>query len=491
MPPSSTTYDPGGLAASVKAAIATHKMLTPGDRVLVGVSGGPDSMALLHLLDRMHRRLAVDIGVAHLNHGLRGATAERDADAVGRTAAAMGYPFHTIRADVKKVKRHLGLSLEAAARRVRYAFFNKVMTDSAYNKLALGHHMEDNAEQMLMALLRGAGTRGLSGIRPVRDSRIVRPLINARRAQIDAYVKANHIVCMLDESNNDLRFVRNRIRHRLLPILASEYNPRITEQLNRLADLIRTEEEWIEGVVSGAYERVCLYHGATSLALSVTKLIQTHPAERRRMIRMALKDVSGSLQRISFSHVQSVLDLLMDGSAERESHLPGGILVRRSGNQLILMLTTNRGRGKRDSGAGWAHSPVETVIDAPFPRTVEIDRLGIGLRFSVCDRRRLPQWSEIGPKQAYLDLDRLAPPLIVRRPRPGDRFRPLGAGGSQKLKKFFIDHHVPRKERARVPVLSDGRRIVWIVGQRIDDAVKVTSASSRILGVEFFLLDTR
>jgi tRNA(Ile)-lysidine synthase len=134
---------------------------------------------------------------------------------------------------------------------------------------------------------------------------------------------------------------------------------------------------------------------------------------------------------------------------------------------------------------------VETVIDAPFPSIVEIDRLGIGLRFSVCDRRRLPQWSEIGQKRAYLDLDRLALPLTVRRPRRGDRFRPLGAGGSQKLKKFFIDHHIPRKDRARVPVLSDGRRIIWIVGQRIDDAVKVTSASSRILGVEFFLLDTR
>jgi tRNA(Ile)-lysidine synthase len=156
-----------------------------------------------------------------------------------------------------------------------------------------------------------------------------------------------------------------------------------------------------------------------------------------------------------------------------------------------MILSSDGQRGRHPNRQKRASPPVETAIDAPFPRTVEIERLGIGLRFFVCERHQLPRWSEVGQELAYLDLDRLALPLIVRLPRHGDRFRPLGAGGSQKLKKFFIDHRIPKKERGRIPVLSDGKRIVWIVGQRIDDAVKVTSISSRILGVEFFLLETR
>jgi tRNA(Ile)-lysidine synthase len=163
-------------------------MLVPGDRVLVGVSGGPDSMALLHLLSRLAPELKIRLGVAHLNHCLRGRSADRDAGAVNRAAAALNIPCHMGRARVMKVKRKLGLSLEEAGRRVRYAFFNRTMVDAGYNKLALGHQSDDNAEQVLMALLRGAGLRGLSGIAPVRDNRIIRPLINARRTQIEDYL---------------------------------------------------------------------------------------------------------------------------------------------------------------------------------------------------------------------------------------------------------------------------------------------------------------
>ena len=154
-----------------------------------------------------------------------------------------------------KVKRKLGLSLEEAGRRIRYSFFNKIMADAGYSKLALGHHLDDNAEQMLMALLRGTGPRGLSGIAPVRAKRIIRPLINARRAQIDKFVCKEGISCVSDSSNDDLRFVRNRIRHCLLPLLADQYNPRIADHLTRLADVTRNEEEWVDTLVAVDYQR--------------------------------------------------------------------------------------------------------------------------------------------------------------------------------------------------------------------------------------------
>ena len=458
--------------------------------MLVGVSGGPDSMALLHLLSRLAPGLKIRIGVAHLNHCLRGASADRDAAVVGQAAAALRYPCHIGRARVLKVKRQLGLSLEEAARRVRYAFFKKTMTNAGYNKLALGHQLDDNAEQMLIALLRGAGPRGLSGIAPVREKRIIRPLINARRSQIDAFIAEEGITCVLDESNDDLRFVRNRIRHHLLPLLASEYNPRIKAHLNHLADVMRTEEAWIGGLVTAPYEKAVVNRGKGTITLSADTVRQAHPALARRLVRMALQDLTGTLQRISFSHIQSVLRLLTDGDGEKERHLPGGIRARRSGERLMLFMATGCRRGAAEVAIE-AEAASKTAICGPFPATVEIQSMGIGLRFSLCRPHQLPRWTDVGRNRAYFDMDRLSLPLTVRSAVPGDRFSPLGAAGSQKLKKFFIDHRIPRQDRAMTPVLTDEHRIVWLVGERIDDYVKVTADTSQVLSVEFFLLDIR
>ncbi len=490
MPPPSTPSDPHDLLAAVEQTLATHHMLTPGDRVLVGVSGGPDSMALLHLLSRLGPGLKIRIGVAHLNHCLRGASADRDAEVVGQAAASLGYTCHIGRARVLKVNRQLGLSLEEAARRVRYAFFKKTMTHAGYNKLALGHQLDDNAEQMLIALLRGAGPRGLSGIPPVREKRIIRPLINTRRSQIESFVAQEGITCVLDESNDDLRFVRNRIRHHLLPLLASDYNPRITAHLNRLADVMRTEEAWIGGLVTAPYEKAVVNRGKGTITLSADTVRQVHPALARRLVRMALQDIAGSLQRISFSHIHAVLRLLTDSEGEKECHLPGGIRARRSGERLMLFMATGCRRGAAEVAIE-ASAASKTAIFGPFPATVEIQSMGIGLRFSPCRPHQLPQWADVGRNRAYFDTDRLSLPLTVRCAVPGDRFTPLGAAGSQKLKKFFIDHRVPRQARAMTPVLADKERIVWLVGERIDDHVKVTAETSQVLSVEFFLLDIR
>jgi tRNA(Ile)-lysidine synthase len=465
-------------------------MLAEGDRVLVGVSGGPDSMTLLHLLSRLSPAMKFSLGVAHLNHGLRGVAAERDAEAVRRAAADLGCACHAGHARVLKVKRKLGLSLEEAARRVRYAFFRKTMAAGNYNKLALGHHLDDNAEQMLLALLRGTGPRGLSGIAPVREHRIVRPLILVRRSQIEAYVAKEHIACVSDASNHDLHFLRNRIRHRLLPTLASEYNPRIRDHLTRLADVMRTEEAWIETLIADPYKEAVLDRTASKLKLCATTLGRAHPALARRLVRRALQDVAGTLRRITFAHVQTVLHLLADGSHGKALHLPGGLRVRRTGDELEVERIDDRRR--KDSPAPGHGKPVEkTIITPPFPATVQMRTLGIGIRFFHCLTDRLPQWQDVGRNRAFFDFDRLLPPLTLRQATPGDRFMPLGVTGSQKLKKFFIDHHISRKDRAKTPVLMDRQRIIWVVGQRIDDRVKVTPETTHVLGAEIFLIDSR
>lgn len=458
--------------------------------MLIGVSGGPDSMALLHLLNRLAPELSIRLGVAHLNHCLRGASADEDASVVHRAAATLKLPCHTARARVIKVKQKLGLSLEEAGRRVRYAFFNKTMLDAGYNKLALGHHSDDNAEQMLMALLRGTGSRGLSGIAPVRDSRILRPLINARRSQIEHFIGKAGIDCVSDASNDDLRFVRNRIRKRLLPLLAAEYNPRIAEHLNRLADVTRTEAAWTDGLVAAEYKRALIERQEGVITLSNNALKVAHPALARRLVRHALQDLTGTLRRITFAHVQSVMNLLRTGSNDKECHLPGGIRIRRSGDRLMLQVIPGNCRPTAEPTI--VNKKVNrTEISTPLPSTVEIEAMGIGLRFFSCRPSQLPRWESVDHRRVYFDRARLSLPLTVRPAFPGDRFTPLGASGSQKLKKFFIDHRIPRQARAMVPVLADQQRIIWLVGQRMDDHVKVTARTSEILSIEFFLLDTR
>lgn len=464
-------------------------MLDAGDRLLVGVSGGPDSMALLHLLLKVPSPGRIELGVAHLNHCLRGEAAEKEADFVRRTAAALGCACHIGRARVINVKRKLGLSLEEAGHRVRYAFFTKIMAERGYNKLALGHHMNDNAEQLLLALLRGTGPRGLSGMAPAKKHRILRPLLDVRRAQIESYIKAENISCIRDLSNDDPRFLRNRVRHELLPLLASAYNPRIVEHLNRLADVVRTEESWIGDQVAQEYSKTVVARNKGEVALSVNRLQTSHTALMRRLLRMALEEIAGSLRRIEFSHIHSISRLLTGGDG-KQCHLPGGIRARRDDDHLTLSVLP---RNRRRSKAAWIEKAagVEKVLEDPFPGDYEIRELGIVLRFSFCSPGQLPPWTAMGPNRAYLDFNRLVPPLTVRRPAPGDRFWPLGAGGRQKLKKFFIDHRISRRNRSETLVLADRRGIVWLIGRRIDERVKVTSQTSQILNIEFFLIDTR
>lgn len=490
MPPSSTPSDPDDLLTTVRQTLTTHAMLAAEDRVLVAVSGGPDSMALLHLLYRLAPEMNFSLGVAHLNHCLRGTSADDDAELVRQVAADLKLVSHIGRARVRNVKRRLGLSLEEAARRVRYAFLNRTMRRGGFTKLATGHHADDNAEQVLMALLRGTGPTGLAGILPVRESRIIRPLSHARRSQIETFIGRHGLACAHDATNDDLRIVRNRVRHHLLPLLASEYQPRIVEGLNRLAEMMRSEQTWIDEMVTVEYQRIARKEATDTITLPVDFLGRSHPALARRLTRKALQELAGTLRRIRFSHIQAVLRLLTDGCDAKQLHLPGGICVHRTGDRLTLLRLPRVGRQG-------AHAPVgkperwATVIPTSFPATVEIQQLGIGMRFVEFRPGRLRPWSEVGRNEAYFDLARLCLPLVLRPAASGDRFTPLGAGGSQKLKKFLTDHRIPRRLRATIPVLADQQRIVWLVGQRMDDHPKVTATTRQVLRVEFFLLEAR
>jgi len=470
--------------------IARHRMLETGDNVLVGVSGGPDSVALLTLLTRVRAGRRLRLAVAHLNHRLRGLRSDEEAASVRRLAEAMGLSFFGATRDVHRLRRQRRISLEEAGRMARYTLFHRLAATHGFDKLALGHTADDNAELVLMNLFRGSGPAGLAGIPPVRDGWIIRPLIEARRSEVITFLTRNNLQYADDASNRDTRFLRNRIRHDLMPVLRSAYNPGIAGALNRLAAILRSEADWIDGLVRQQMKTTAHSVHKSRIVLSVSALADLHPALQRRLLRQAIHHVQGGLRRISFRHIDAVIRQSA-GAAQHDTilHLPGGLRTARKGDRLSIFRGNAPGKPP-----GKAHVDArETGPGHPIPRpqrrtqTLDVDSLGIRLRLSEIPPPDRITLLTAGQRTAFFDMEKLVFPLCVRCGRSGDRFAPLGAKGTQTLKKFFTDHKIAREKRRRTPVIVSRGTIIWLVGQRIAEPLKVTPDTRRVLKIELLL----
>jgi tRNA(Ile)-lysidine synthase len=460
-------------------------MLKAKDSVVIGVSGGPDSVALLYMLFNIAPRFSLRLGVAHLNHGLRQNDSDKDAEFVESLAATFDLPCYVQKRDIRRYQRENRLSLEDAARRVRYEFLDEIAKTYQYNKIALGHHADDNAELVLMNLFRGTGTLGLSGIPPKRDGRIIRPMIRLRRSDIIDFLNQNRLKYVFDRTNADTRHLRNRIRHDLIPVLKTAYNPNISETLNRLSSIVRSEEEWIEEMVQPFFEKAVLRFRESRIELSVPVLDRYHKALKRRVIRMALSKVKGDLKRIGFANIDSVIGLIEKKSPFGKIDLPAGIKIRRDQDTIHIFQARRRAPDDhRDHGKRDAFS-FEYHIEKFEP--VFVKEINAHIRFSEISIENMPDYRCTGQHANFFDKDAVNLPMVLRNFRPGDAFRPLGVSGRQKLKKFFIDKKVPRRERLKCPILLSCGKIVWVVGHRIDESVKVTPATKNVLKVELLL----
>ncbi|MEJ5359788.1 MAG: tRNA lysidine(34) synthetase TilS [Desulfobacterales bacterium] len=462
-------------------SLARERLLTAGDRVLVGVSGGPDSMALLYLLAARKGPLGLSLGIAHLDHLLRPESGE-EAGFVERAAAALGAAFHLQRVDVRALGRALGLSLEAAGRHARRRFFAETARHFGYTRVALGHHGDDLAESLLLNLLRGAGPLGLSGMRPVRPEGLIRPLLAARRAEVLEYLAIRGIPFRSDPTNADPAIARNRIRHRLLPLLEREYRRGAADALRRAAVICADEDAWLESLVDPLEERLCLSRAADCIVLDAAGMEKLPPAARRRVVRRAFLRLTGTLRRLAFVHVEAVLALLERNGPGGPVRLPHGVRALRSPVGLLL-----RGGGDgRETGA--AASPAgEFAYRLEGFGAVHVPEAGVCFELQPVSADAARNAPRDDPRVAFLDAAVVRFPVTVRNRRPGDRFRPLGAPGSRKLKKFFCDAGVPREERARCPILVSAGRILWVAGLRIDEAARVTEESRSAVRAEIRL----
>jgi tRNA(Ile)-lysidine synthase len=473
----------------VRKYIRKYDLFQKGDRVIVGVSGGADSMALLSVMNRLKDELGIDLVVSHLNHGLRDRESDDDCEWVKRTSDALGLSFLSKKIDVGELSQQTGMSLEDTARRERYAFFYQLLQDIPANRIALGHQFHDQAETVMLNLLRGAGARGLRGIMPIRDHVLVRPLLGIKRDEILAYLEKEKIDYREDESNQSELFLRNRVRHELLPYM-KKYNPQIEGRLHSLAETMRIENDYLEEQISAILKRWEVGLESEEIVILIEDFQNLHEAMQRRVIKSILESRSQEQNGIGQTHITAVIDLARDGHVGQKLSLPFTTEVLRTYNQLVFKKQIHRRSkeralhdrensqdiGLKDLCPGLFEYPVSKI-----PDEIEIKEAGTRLRLTTTG----PMLYDFkAPISACIDYDKIEFPIIIRNIRPGDRFLPLCMTGSKKIKSFFIDRKIPRELRQRVPLLVDRKAILWIAGMAISDRVKVTTSTSTCLKIE-------
>ena len=455
----------------VKRTIDHYHLLEKGDRLIVGVSGGVDSMVLLHLLNAYREVFDLSLIVAHVNHGLRPEESAKEAELVQKESARLGCPFEYGQFNVKEFQKLGGLSPQDAARRIRFHFFYDLLQKHHAQKIALGHNADDQVETVLLRLIRGSGLQGLKGILPIRGRKVIRPLLEVWRGGIESFAIEKKIPFLIDSSNLKNDYLRNRIRLALIPLIEREYQPSFKETLLRTSSILREENDYLERGAEEAYQRI-IQEERDTLFFKFSEYQSLHQAIQGRVLKKILRriyDWEMIREEGEWSDVHKIYQKMHQSSPSFLLELPYGVRVEKRYDIVLL--------GK---GGVKPFPPFEVELISPG-RTF-IEEIGKEVVVEEAERDKFKNYNG-SSNTALMDYESLRFPLKMRNFRPGDRFHPLGVRGTQKLKDFFINHKVPRFERPNVPLLISGEMIAWIAGYRIDERVKVTEKTIKVLKV--------
>ncbi|MEW6619462.1 MAG: tRNA lysidine(34) synthetase TilS [bacterium] len=446
----------------VEKIIIQYHMLDEEDKVVIGISGGPDSVALSHILSRLQKKYKLTLYLAHLNHLLR-KEAKQEALFVKEIAKSLKLPIVTAEIDILQ-DTSKNFSIQQKARKVRYEFLIQTAKTLNANKIVLAHHHDDNFETKLMWLIRGCGATGIKGIPPVRkiDEQlyIIRPLIKITKQEIIDYLKSHNLSFKTDTSNLKTDYLRNKIRLKLLPKL-QEYNPKIKEVLDKLFTLWEIDDEYLEFLSKEEKNKVL--SGKNKVDLK--KFSCLHQSIQSRILRQMIEEVKGDLQGITFKHIEAILNLIKNGPAQGSLNLPLNINIQREYDTLTIY---HGDRVEEKGEEKYLKVPGITVIDGLKIETQLIQKISLSTDLST-----------------YLDYDKVQLPLLLRHRKKGDRFHPYGMVGSKKIKDFFMDLKIPKTKRDKIYLLEDKEGIISIIGlNRIDERVKITDLTKNILMIK-------
>ena len=463
------------LAQRVLRFIQKEHLTSTPSCLLVAVSGGPDSVCLLHILAELREKLGITLHIAHLNHKLRGAESEADARYVSELAHRLGIPVTTEERDVKAYQKDKHISLEEAAREVRYTFLAQVAQAIRAKEAATGHTSDDHIETILMHLVRGTGIKGLQGLKPRTQWQlagnsitIVRPLLQISREETAEYCRQHHLDPRIDSSNLSLSPLRNRIRHQLLPLLKS-YNPQVAEALQRTARIAGDDLGFIDQQCLQLWNEIAQKQ-RNAINIDKQRLLKSPSVLRRYLLRMSIEKLVGNIKDIEMRHIEDIMSILTKPAGKRLD-LPGGLIFAVEYDRYLL---------SHDRGALSPFPPLEDEFSLKLPGEMLLP--GWRIEANIINRE---QMTEKGDFTAHLDLDKAGDKLTVRSRQRGDRFQPLGMSQPKKLGEFMIDAKIPQAWRGRIPIVCSQKHILWVVGWRIDDRVKVTKNTKRILCLKF------
>jgi tRNA(Ile)-lysidine synthase len=463
------------LEEQVLGFIQKHRLVSDREKLVVAVSGGADSVCLLHILANLQEELKLKLHIAHLNHQLRGADSDADADYVADLARRLKIPATIEKRDVKGYQARERLSLEEAAREVRYRFLAELAKSIGAERGAAGHTKDDQIETILMHLIRGSGTRGMRGLQPatfwqsgVYSLTIIRPLLELSHQETEGYCRQHRLMPRLDASNLSLSPLRNRVRQQLLPLLES-YNPAIAEALLRTGRIAADDITFLDEQITRLWKKVARQEGKT-IILDKAGFDQLPPALKRYLLRAAVERLLGSAKDVEMRHIEEMMSLASKAAGKRLS-LPGGLNFSIEYKRYLL-------------------TPDPTAL-SPLPQ------LKGEFPLNIPGETRLPGWrveitiikpSEMSQKDdftAYLDLAKSGDKLLVRPRRRGDRFQPLGLAQPKKLGEFMIDAKIPQAWRGLIPLVCSEERILWVVGWRLDERAKVSRDTKQVLRLRF------
>lgn len=464
----------------VQNIIYKYEMLKPGDVVVTAVSGGPDSVALLHCLVKLKERLGLKrILAAHLNHMFRGEEADQDARFVENLAAQLGVECLVEKRNVSGAAREQGLSAQDAARRERYDFLYS--TAEKYGaKIAVGHHADDQAETVLMHFLGGSGPEGLRAMEPVKG-KIVRPLLFVRKKEIIEYCEKNDLKTREDPTNIKDIYLRNKIRLQLVPLLEEEYNPNLVDSLIKTSEIMRAENDALEKMQLEILQKIIKKSDGEQITLQLKAFLEQHLAVKRRIVRYCYKELSRHEdQGLLFQHVEDVLALAHDSETGSTVHLPSGVTVYKCYEELVFSLFSKEER----------KAPEKFFYRFLVPGELYVDEVNKVLKAELkskadFEEEEIKSFSSGFAGKVLIDYDKITGDLFVRNRRRGDRFVPFGMTGTKKVKDFLIDRKISRFQRDAVPLITCGSEndddIVWVGGLRSSELYKVDDSTSRVL----------
>ena len=470
---------------TARKTIEEFGMLNKGDKVGVAVSGGPDSVALLHILVEIGGDYELDLSILHLNHGIRGEESDKDEAFVGELARSMGVPLTAKSVSIPDILEKKKGSLEDVSREERYRFFEDVRRSEGLDKIALGHNLDDQAETVIMKFLRGSGLEGLRGMLPVRDGIYIRPLINIAKSDIVSFMKDEGYEFVEDGSNKTNLYLRNRIRNILIPALRDDYNPNLVDNVGRMSHILRIEDDFMRETVD---EILCdwgISRDENETRIGIKKLTSLHEALRQRIIKELLEDKTSSKKGIGYRHVRAVMDLAEGENVSGVLSLPLHVTVSREYDTIIVCRREdvrhssglkNRGRNvfEGETTEGFSYQ-------VKIPSRITVPDAAMSFRFEFVESDEID--FSLG-NAVFIDYDKIVPPIYIRNVREGDRIQSFGMEGTKKLSDIFIDKKIPKRTREHIPLVADEKSVLWIPQIALSQRVKITDMTEKVVKAE-------